>query len=288
MFTHKVYVVIFVCALTACAIAEHPFAHTHIGVNPTWRPDWTDPGNPQKAIDTDSTDNDRLWFFSVPPVDPVAPTPGWPQWLNSKGDAFLLISPVLDGGLEVSKGDGSGKILWTCNFGYSQDLGYGDPAGFKHIDGWHSAHGPQGKWNLESVDEATVPDWIINIRRKSTSIPEDDFLMALPDDSAVLTQNGDTLELSKEWLADKNAWGLHEHMGFYFWLAPDYDEEVRVTLSAFDSAGIYEESADFIMLFSPRVCLPPQGDINDDCEVNLTDLAIMADNWLLSGIYSGD
>ncbi|MFI4910042.1 MAG: hypothetical protein ACIAQZ_00095 [Sedimentisphaeraceae bacterium JB056] len=288
MFTHKVYVAVIVCALTACVIADCDFAHTHIGINPTWRPDWSDPTNSEKATDTDSTDDNRLWFFSVPPVHGTAATGGWPNWLNSKSDVFLLITPVEESGSQISKGDGSGKILWTCNFTYGNEEGYGASIGLTHINGWHSAHGPQGKWNLESIDENTEPAWVINIRRKSTSLPEDDFLMALHDDTAVLTANGDTYEMPKEWLVDKNAWGFHQHMTFYFWLLPEFEDEVTVTFSAFDTGGMYDESANFIIRFAPEVCDPIDGDINGDCIVNIIDLKEMAGNWLKSGIYNGN
>lgn len=67
-------------AATAPVIGDCPLAHTHIGKNPTWRPDWNDPGNPDLATDPDPTDDNKLWFFSIPPIDPLAPTPGWPNW----------------------------------------------------------------------------------------------------------------------------------------------------------------------------------------------------------------
>ena len=53
-----------------------PLAHTHIGVNPTWRPDWNAPGDPAGATDSDPTDDNQLWFFSIrrfmPSLRPLA------------------------------------------------------------------------------------------------------------------------------------------------------------------------------------------------------------------------
>ncbi len=290
MKTKKILVSMILCALiTAAGYSDCPFAHTHIGINPTWQPDWSSPGDAGKSIDTDPTDNNKLWFFSLPPVHATAPTPGWPRWEHENGNTFLLITPYLDGGQRVSKGDGSDKELWVCNFHYSKAEGYnGSAPGRVHIDGWHSAHGPQGKWNLESIDEAIVPDWDIYIRRQSSSIDEDDFFMMLSDYTPVLTSDGDIYRLEKSWLADKNAWGFHIHMGFYFWLAPDFDEEVSVTFSAFDAGGMYERSADFTMKFAKEICVPQQGDLNNDCLVDLADLAMLAANWLKDTSYGQD
>lgn len=238
------------CVVVNISLAEHKVAHTHIGVNPTWRPDWSDPGNPDKATDPDPTDDDKLWFFSVPPAHPVCPTPGWPNWEQANGDVFLQLTPVLDGGSIVLKPGDSSKQLWVCDFEYSQSGGYGDPAGYEHINGWHSAHGPQGKWNLESIDQGTVPAWEIYIKREGSSVPSDDFFMLFEDDTVVpLTQDGDSLELHKEWLSDENAWGMHEHMLFHFWLTPDIGQEVTATFSAYDAGGIYTASDNFEMAF---------------------------------------
>lgn len=193
--------IIISCFVVNISFAEHTVAHTHIGVNPTWRPDWSDPGNAALASDPDLTDNSKLWFFSVPPVNPVAPTPGWPNWQQANGDIFLLLNPVIDSGSVIMKGDGSGKQLWKCDFQYSQSGGYSDPAGYEHINGWHSAHGPQGKWNLESVDLNTEPAWDIYLKREATSVAPDDFLLLFEDDSPVpLINDGDTYRLEKEWL----------------------------------------------------------------------------------------
>ena len=240
---------ILVLVVVNLALADCPFAHTHIGVNPTWRPDWSDPGNPDKATDPDLTDDNKLWFFSIPPVHPVAPTPGWPNWEQANGDVFLQLLPVLEGGNPIMKGDATGKQLWTCQFMYSQSGGYGDPTGLQHLDGWHSADGPQGKWNLESIDQSTIPNWDIYLKRESTSVVEDDFFMLLPNDTPVLTADGDTYQLGKEWMSDENAWGIHEHMGFYFWLTPDTGQEVTATFSAYDAGGMYSASDNYDFTF---------------------------------------
>jgi len=158
------------------AMADCTLAHTHIGRNPTWRPDWSDPENPDKATDADSTDDSKLWFFSLPPVLPAG-TPGWPNWEQANGATFLHLVPELESGDPIMKGDESGKQLWTCRFMYSKANGYDDPAGVQHLDGWHSAHGPQGAWNLESINEQTDPGWDIWLRREGVSVDEDDFFM---------------------------------------------------------------------------------------------------------------
>lgn len=230
------------------SFAECNLAHTHIGVNPTWRPDWSDPGNASLATDTDLTDDNKLWFFSLPPIT-TAGTPGWPNWELTNGDTFLQLIPVLDGGNPIMKGDASGKQLWTCQFMYSKSDGYGDLAGVQHLGGWHSAHGPQGIWNLESVDQSTTPQWDIYLKREGVSVAEDDFFMLLPNDTPVLTVDMDTCQLSKEWLSDKNAWGIHEHMGFNFWLTPEIGQEVTATFSAYDASGLYTASDDFEFVF---------------------------------------
>ncbi len=286
MFTKKVCIFV-ICASVAAALADCPLAHTHIGVNPTWRPDWSAPADPQKATDIDDSDNNKLWFFSIPPVHPSAATPGWPRWQQENGEPFLVLEPVFDAGQTVSKADGSGKILWTCSFNYSSDEGYGGTTGLAHIDGWHSAHGPQGAWNLQSSDEQTAPPWQIGIIRERTSLElEEDFFMLQPDDTSVLTEDGVSFEFTKQWLPEKGAWGFHEHLSFYFWLPADFQGQQSVTFSAFDNGGIYESSADFTIVFAREVCLPPAGDINGDCNVDINDFVQLAAGWLASGSYS--
>lgn len=232
--------------LTSQVWADCPLAHTHIGINPTLRPDWSNPGESAGDLDCCSTDNNQLWMFSLPPVHPVAPTPGWPQWgedPTQPGTPFLKVVPELDpDGDPIPKPDDPGKYLYTCNFKWSLENGYGDPEGTQHLDGWHSAHGPRGMWSLESIDQQTVPDWDIWLRRIDTSLPEDDFFMMLPDDTVVLDANGSTYNLEKTWLPDKNAWGLHEHMGYYFWLADDMlGQTIWTDFTAFDTGGMYTE-----------------------------------------------
>jgi len=240
---------IMLCVVVNINFADCPLAHTHIGVNPTWRPDWSAPGNPSLATDPDPTDDNKLWFFSLPPVHPLAPTPGWPNWEQANGDVFLQLVPVLDGGNPIMKGDTSGKQLWTCQFMYSKSGGYGDPAGVQHLGGWHSAHGPQGKWNLASVDQGTTPVWDIYLKREGTSVASDDFFMLLPNDTAVLTADGNTYQLGKEWLSDKNAWGFHEHMSLNFWLTPDIGQKVTATFSAYDAGDLHTASDNFEFAF---------------------------------------
>lgn len=239
---------IVLCVVVNISFADCPLAHTHIGVNPTWRPDWTAPGDPSLATDSDLTDDNKLWFFSLPPVHPAG-TPGWPNWEQNNGDVFLQLVPVLEGGNPIMKGDSSGKQLWHCQFMYSKTNGYGDPCGVQHLDGWHSAHGPQGKWNLASVDQSTTPTWDIYLKREGTSVASDDFFMLLPDDTPVLTADADIYQLDKEWLSDKNAWGIHEHMSFNFWLTPDIGQEVTATFSAYDAGGMYTASDNFEFTF---------------------------------------
>jgi len=239
------------------ASADCPLAHTHIGVNPTWRPDWSDPGNPDLATDQDETDNDQLWFFSIPPVDALAPTPGWPNWGDPAADPFLrLVEETGPGGDPITKPGEENKTLYACRFMWSQENGYGDPDGKLHLDGWHSAHGPQGVWNLESIDEETEPAWDIGLQRQSTSmIDPTDFVMLRPDDTVVLGADGATFTFSdygeKMWLADKNAWGIHSHMGFRFWLDdPQLDDVFTATFTAFDDGGMYTESDPFTFRFA--------------------------------------
>ncbi len=231
-------VILACCVITNVSLADCPLAHTHIGVNPTWRPD----GDPV------SSDDNQLWFFSLPPAH-SAGTPGWPNWEQANGDVFLQLVPVLESGSTIPKGDGSGKQLWTCQFMYSKANGYGDPAGTQHLDGWHSAHPGHGMWNLESIDEQTTPDWEIHLQREATSVASDDFFMLLPNDTAVLTTDGSNYQLNKMWLSDKNAWGIHEHMSFNFWLTPDIGQEVTATFSAYDAGGLYTASDDFDFAF---------------------------------------
>jgi hypothetical protein len=274
-------------AWAATAQAQCGIAHTHIGVNPTWRPaDWSEPG--QEAIDLDPTDDAKLWLFSVPPVHPCA-TPGWPRWEQTDGSPFLVLTPLTDGGEHIGKPDDPNKVLYTCSFTYSKSGGYGDPNGLQHLDGWYSAHGPQGAWNLESVDEGTVPLWDIYVRREriSPSLDEDDFFMLLPDDTPTLEKDEDVCALGKRWLADKSAWGLHEHMGYYFWL-DETDEDVYVVFSAHDAGGVYQRSADFVVHFAKRVIQPIPGDLNGDGIVDVQDLEVLLDYWGWSGIFDGE
>jgi hypothetical protein len=269
------------------AQAQCSVAHTHIGINPTWRPaDWSTPG--QGAVDLDPTDNDKLWFFSLPPAHACA-TPGWPNWEQTDSSPFLLLTPLTDGDVRVVKPGDPNKVLYTCRFLYSKAGGYGDPNGLEHLDGWHSAHGPQGAWNLESIDEGTVPAWDIYVQRErvSPNLDADDFFTLLHDDTPALEQDGDTYALDKMWLDDKNAWGMHEHMGFYFWLDDD-DEEVYIVLSANDAGGMYQRSADFVVRFSRTVIQPVPGDLNGDGVVDIHDLEILVDHWGQSGIHHGE
>jgi len=238
--------------LISQAWADCPLAHTHIGINPTLRPDWSDPGTSAGDLDCWSGDDNQLWMFSTPPVHAVAPTPGWPQWGEDPvqpGAPFLKLVPELDEfGDPIPKPTDPAKFLYTCRFKWSADLGYGDPDGVQHLDGWHSAHGPRGMWGLESVDEETEPSWDVGIRRVSTSLADQtDFLMIKQDDTGVLTADGDTYKFTaangeKLWLEDKNAWGIHSHMGFFFYL-PDtmLGETVWCDFTAFDDSGMYTE-----------------------------------------------
>lgn len=254
MFTNNLRYVLFVILalmVTNSVFADCPLAHTHIGVNPTWRPDWTDPGNPAAATDSDPTDDNKLWFFSVPPVHPLAPTPDWPQWGTEPGDStkpFLKLTPKLIGGNKVYKPGDQSKSWYNCEFLYHKTEGYGSENGMQHLDGWHSAHGPQGKWNLESADEQTTPGWDIWIERVGTSLADStDFAM---QEGSYLTSDGDTYQLPKDWLPDKNAWGFHEHMSFDFWLSEDMlGDTVSVTFSAYDAGGMYDPSDDFTIDF---------------------------------------
>jgi hypothetical protein len=283
----SIIIVIFVLCFSNNAVADHAFAHAHIGKNPTWRPvDWEHPS--EGAVDLDPTDDNKLWFFSVPPNSSAA-TPGWPNWEQSNGMPFLVLTPVLDTGEHITKPGDPNKQLYACRFTYSKANGYGDPNGFQHLDGWHSAHGPQGAWDLESVDANTVPAWDIYIRRErvSNNLDEDDFFTLLPDDTPAMQNNDDVYFLDKQWLADKNAWGIHEHMGFYFWLDED-DEEVYVVLSAHDAGGLYRRSADFVMRFAKTVYQPVPGDLNGDGIVDFHDLEILIEHWGQSGLYSGE
>ncbi len=267
--------------------AECPVAHTHIGVNPTWRPaDWSQPG--AGASDPDPTDNNQLWFFSLPPIHACA-TPGWPDWAQSNGSTFLVLTPLLEGETYISKPGDPNKVLHTCSFTYTKAGGYADPNGLQHLDGWHSAHGPQNAWNLESIDANTVPLWDIYIQREAVSpnLEEDDFFTLLPDDTPVLESDGDVYALEKRWLTDKNTWGLHEHMGFCFWLDAS-DEEVYVVISAHDTGGLYQRSANTTIAFAKTVIQPITGDINGDGVVDYDDLEILVEHWGQSGIYHGD
>jgi hypothetical protein len=273
---------------TSAVCEDHgcPVAHTHIGVNPTWRPaDWSRPDD--GAVDLDPTDDNKLWFFSLPPVHACA-TPGWPNWQQVDGSAFLVLTPVLEEDEHIAKPGDPHKELFTCSFTYSKAEGYSDPCGLQHLDGWHSAHGPQGAWDLDSVDANTVPAWDLYLRRErvSPNLGEDDFFTLLHDDTPALASNGDTHQLPRSWLVDKNAWGLHEHMGFYFWLDEE-DEGVHVVLSVHDMGGVYERSADFVMRFAREVCQPVPGDVNGDCGVDFADFALMLDSWLASGVHHG-
>jgi len=267
--------------------AAHTVAHTHIGVNPTWRPaDWASPG--VGSIDSDPTDDNKLWFFSVPPIADDG-TPGWPNWEQTDGSPFLVLSPVLEGQTRILKPNDPNKALYTCRFTYSKAASYGDPNGWDHLNGWHSAHGPQGAWNLASLDANTVPAWDIYIRRESLSanLEPDDFFTLLPDDTAALENDRDVYFLEKEWLSDKSAWGLHAHMGFYFWL-DESDEEVSVTISAHDAGGRYQRSADFTIHLARTVIRPIPGDLNGDGVVDIDDLEILVENWAQSGWFSGE
>ena len=281
----SVLILIFLC--NTQANAECPVAHTHIGINPTWRPlDWASPGD--GAVDLDPTDNNKLWFFSLPPIHDSA-TPGWPNWEQVNGNTFLVLTPVMEEGLYITKPDDPNKALYSCCFIYSKSDGYGDPNGLQHLDGWHSAHGPQGAWNLESIDANTVPNWDIYIQREYTSdnLDEDDFFTLLHDDTPALEYDGDIYCLEKQWLSDYNAWGMHEHMGFYFWLDEE-DEEVYIVISAHDSGGMYQRSADLVMKFARTVYQPVTGDLNADYIVDVNDFEVLIEHWGESGIYSGE
>lgn len=283
----SIIIIVFVLGFSSYAAAEHAFAHTHIGRNPTWHPaNWNHPSD--GALDLDPTDDNKLWFFSLPPVHSCA-TPGWPYWEQTNGMPFLVLIPVKEADEHITKADDPNKELYMCSFTYSKSEGYGDPNGFQHLDGWHSAHGPQGAWNFDSVDANTVPVWEIYIRREriSDNLDEDDFFTLLPDDTPALKSNGDVYFLSKKWLADEHAWGIHEHMGFYFWL-DEQDEEVSVVISAHDAGGLYKRSADFVMYFAKTVYQPIPGDLNGDSIVDDLDFEILVEHWGQSGIYSGE
>jgi len=257
--------VLLVSITAPAALADCPLAHTHIGKNPTWRPDWNDPGNPALATDPNPNDNNKLWFFSIPPIHALAPTPDWPNWGNPAEPPFLRLVQEKDaGGLPIPKPGQPNKTLYTCRFMWSQEKGYGDPDGMQHLDGWHSAHGPQGAWNLQSVNQQTVPEWDIGLQRESTSMTDPtDFFMLRPDDTVVLGADGATYKFTdydeKMWLADKNAWGIHSHMAYHFWLDdPQVHDVFTATFTAFDDGGLYTPSDPFTFRFA----VPEPGTLN--------------------------
>jgi hypothetical protein len=259
-------------------------AHFHIGINPTWRPaDWTTPA--EGSVDTDPTDDNKLWLFSMPPTHKAA-TPRWPHWEHSNGNTFLVLSPVLEEGEHVTKPGDPTKELYACNFLYSKANGYGDPAGATHLNGWNSAFGPQGAWNLAAGDANNAPTWSIQLRRERVSgnLDANDFFMLQSDDTPVLVADGQAYTFPKRWLKDENAWGIHTHLYFYFWL-DEADDEVAVALSAHDAGGLYQRSADVTVRFAKRVVQPIQGDVNNNGIVDIEDLRIVMENWGLSGIY---
>jgi len=260
-------------------------AHLHVGVNPTWRPaDWSQPA--EGSVDSDPTDDNKLWLFSMPPTH-LAATPGWPNWEHSNGNTFLVLSPVLEEGERIAKPGDPSKELYTCDFLYSKEKGYGDPEGAEHLDGWSSAFGPQEAWNLAAGEPNHAPAWSIQLRREriSGNLDQDDFLILLPDDTPVLQTDGETYTLPKTWLADENAWGIHAHTGFYFWL-DEADNEVYVVLSAHDAGGLYQRSADVTIRFAKTVVQPILGDLNNDGIVDIEDFRIVLENWARSGVYS--
>ncbi|MBN2448652.1 MAG: PEP-CTERM sorting domain-containing protein [Phycisphaerae bacterium] len=237
------------------ASADCPVAHTHVGVNPTWRPDWSDPGNPALATDSDTSDDNKLWLFSLPPVHETAPTPGWPAWGDPTAEPFLQLVPeTTPGGDTIAKPGDATKTLYTCRFIYGLN-GYDDPDGIQHLDGWHSALGPQGVWNLAGGDENNEPAWDIGIQRVGTSLADStDFFMMLPDDTVVLDTDSSTYKFSdcgeKIWEEDDSAWVIHSHMNFYFWLDNSQLNEIAVIFTAYDAGGVYEASDPFTFRFA--------------------------------------
>ena len=289
MFSKRIYFIIVaaIFCISNATFSQHSVAHTHVGINPTWRPlEWSNPGD--GFIDTDPTDDEKLWFFSVPPSN-VCATPGWPNWDQSNGNTFLVLSPLMEAEEYIIKHGDPNKVLYTCNFTYSKDGGYADPNGLQHLDGWHSAFKPQGAWNLESMDAEIEPAWDIYLRRErvSPNLYEDDFFVLLPDDTPALERDGDTYSLEKIWLSDEDAWGIHAHMGFYFWLDEE-DEDVYIVLSAHDAGGMYQRSADYIIRFARTVYRPVTGDLNGDGFVDIHDIEILMEHWGESGIYCGE
>ncbi len=261
-------------------------AHLHIGINPTWRPaDWNRPE--EGPTDSDPTDNNKLWLFSMPPTHQAA-TPGWPNWEHANGNTFLVLSPVHEDDEIITKPSDPNKTLYTCDFLYSKDGGYGDHDGAEHLDGWSSAFGPQGAWNLAAGDVNETPAWNISLRREriSGNLEPDDFFMLLPDDTPVLEADDNTYILPKAWLADENAWGIHAHTGFYFWL-DETDNEISVVLSAHDAGGLYQRSAEVAIRFAKTIVQPVAGDLNNDGIVDIEDMRIVIENWGLSGVYDG-
>ncbi|MFH1109126.1 MAG: hypothetical protein V1790_08035 [Planctomycetota bacterium] len=76
--------------------------------------------NPALATDPDPADDNKLWFFSFPPVHPIAPTPGWPDWEQADGSVFLLLVAETDPlGNPIYKPGDPSKQLYTCRFMYS-------------------------------------------------------------------------------------------------------------------------------------------------------------------------
>lgn len=261
-------------------------AHVNIGINPTWRPaDWSRPE--EGSTDSDPTDDNKLWLFSMPPTHQAA-TPGWPNWEHANGNTFLVLSPVCEEGEPITQSGDPNKVLYSCDFRYSKDEGYGDPEGAEHLDGWSSAFGPQDAWNLAGGDANNAPAWDICLRREriSSNLDPNDFFVLLPDDTPILEADGDTYILPKTWLSDENAWGIHAHAGFYFWL-DEADSEIYVVLSAHDAGDLYQRSADVAIRFAKTVIQPISGDLNNDGIVDIEDLKIVIENWGLSGIYDG-
>ncbi len=261
-------------------------AHVHIGVNPTWRPaDWNEPS--QGAVDSDPTDDNKLWLFSMPPMHQAA-TPGWPNWEHTNGNTFLVLSPIQEDGTHIAKPGDPNKELYTCDFLYSKDKGYGDPEGAEHLNGWSSAFGPQGAWNLAAGDANNTPAWSLQVRREGVSgnLDANDFFMLLSDDTPVLQTDGETYTPAKRWLSDENAWGIHTHLYFYFWLDAS-DNEVSVVLSAHDTGGLYQRSANATIRFARTVIQPVTGDLNNDGVVDIGDLEILTRQYGKSGIYHG-
>lgn len=223
-FIRNAFWIVLIAGFAAVPVFGH--AHVHIGINESGA-----------GRDTDT----KLWMFGMPPALQIEDYwPNFPTWGDGSNPYEMISEPLK---LEYQE-DGLLAGSYVCEW----------------LECFHSAHPDHGNWQLGGIDSNETPDWQIGIERH---LGAGDEVTVLTQDTLqpVLDVDGATYDFPHVYMEDKynedgtlGAWGLHHHLLFVVnnGLTPETGGnglEYSLTVSAYDAAGLYEDSEPYTLRF---------------------------------------